>query len=107
MAYQADHYALESSFPKSKLLTFSKSTEPLSRNREPNMTQNEQVYAICCQPEAADYGVSGQDVETFRYYSSTNLLFRENRNLPLTRMQCVNDSRSTWAPFSGWKIKNV
>ena len=30
---------------------FSKSVERLSRNRNPNMTQSEHVYTICCRPE--------------------------------------------------------
>ena len=41
----------ESQFPK--LLTFSKSVEPLLRNCDPNMTKNEHAYAICCRPEVA------------------------------------------------------
>ena len=36
--------ALESQFPN--LYTFSKSIEPLSRNRDQNMTQDEHVHAI-------------------------------------------------------------
>ena len=32
------------------------------------MTQNEHVYAICCQQEVADDVISGEDVETFWKY---------------------------------------
>ena len=32
---------------------FSESVEPLSRNRNPNITQIELAYAICCRLEAA------------------------------------------------------
>ena len=43
--------ALESLFRK--LSTFSKSVEPSSRYRDPNMTKNEHVYAIFCRLEVA------------------------------------------------------
>ena len=57
---------LESQFPK--LLTFSESVEPLSRNRDPNMTKNEQVYATCCRLEVADDVISSENVKTTEGY---------------------------------------
>ena len=56
MDYSTGNEALERAFPKLK--TFSKSFEPLSRNRDPNTTQIEHVYAICCGPEVADTVIS-------------------------------------------------
>ena len=49
-----------------------KSIEP-SRNRDPNMTQIEHVYAICCRLEVDDDVISGKDVHAFRYYACVNL----------------------------------
>ena len=57
-------------FPK--LQTFSQSVEPLLRNRDPNMTQNEHVYAICCRPEEGDDVISGQNGKTIDDYVSVN-----------------------------------
>ena len=46
-------------------LSILKSIEPLSRNGEPNMTQNEHVYAICCRPDVDDNDViSYENVKT-------------------------------------------
>ena len=53
----------DSFFPK--LQTFSKSVEPLSRNREPNMTQHEHVYAICCRPEVGDDVIYARNLISF------------------------------------------
>ena len=48
--------------PFQKLSTFSKSVdEPLSQNRDPNMTQNEHVYAICCGLEVDNDVISGRN----------------------------------------------
>ena len=55
-----------------KLLTYSESVEPLSRNRDPNMTQNEHVYAICCRSEVAGDVVSSENVKTTECYSLLN-----------------------------------
>ena len=46
--YIRENEALESQFPK--LQTLSESVETLSRNRHPNLTQNEHVYTIFCRP---------------------------------------------------------
>ena len=46
-------------------LPFSKSVEPLLRNRDPNMNQNEQVYAICYRPEVAGDVTSSRNVKIF------------------------------------------
>ena len=50
------------------------SVEPLSRkNRDPNLTQNEYVYAICCQlEEAGDPVISGENVKTTETYAALN-----------------------------------
>ena len=54
--------ALESQFPKQH--TCLRFGEPLSRNRHPNMTQSEQVFAICYASEVADDAISGGHVKT-------------------------------------------
>ena len=60
--------------------------EALSRSRDPNMTQNEHVCAICCQPEVAGDGVSGENVKTIDRYALLDFeaaivrSFRENQN---------------------------
>ena len=41
------------------------------------MTQNEHVYAICCQPEVAGDVISGQNVETTEGYVVLNLVVSE------------------------------
>ena len=53
---------LELPFPK--LQTVVKSIEALSRNRDPNMTQNEHVHAICCRLEVDDDVTSGGNIES-------------------------------------------
>ena len=61
---------------------------PLSRNRDPNMTQNEHVYAICCRPEVAGDVISGGRVNTIEGYALLNFeaasisKLRENQNQP-------------------------
>ena len=42
------------------------SVEPLSRNRDANVTQNGHVYAICCQPEVAGDVTSGENAKTVK-----------------------------------------
>ena len=54
---------LESSFPK-----LSKSFGPLSKNRDPNMTQKEHVYVICGRQEADDDIISGRNVKILGCY---------------------------------------
>ena len=49
-----------------------KSVELLSRNCDPNMIQNEHVYAICCRPEVAGDIVSGANVKTVEGYAALN-----------------------------------
>ena len=48
--------------------TFLKSIEPLSRNRDPHMTQNEHVYAICCRQEVGDDVISSRNAKTVEGY---------------------------------------
>ena len=74
MSYKRGNEALESHFPK--LQTFSESVTPLSRNRDPNLTKNEHVDAICCRPEAAGDVISGKNVKLLRAmpYYILNLL---------------------------------
>ena len=59
-----------SRFPK--LQTFSESVKPLSRNRDPNLTQNEYVYEIWCRKEVAGDVISGWNIKTAEGYSVLN-----------------------------------
>ena len=58
-------------FPK--LQTFSELVESLLRNRDPNLTQNEHVYAICCRPEVADVVLSSENIKTIVGYAVLNI----------------------------------
>ena len=66
----------------------SESVEPLLRNRDPNMRQEEHVYAICCRPKVAYDVISGRNVKTIEGYVLLNAeaasfsSFRENQNQP-------------------------
>ena len=62
LAYSRGNEALESQF--CKLLTCSESFEPLTRNRDPNMSQDERVCAVCCLLEVAGDVISGENVKT-------------------------------------------
>ena len=42
------------------------------RIRDPNMTQNERVYAICCQTEVGDDVISSRTVKTMEGYVVVN-----------------------------------
>ena len=86
-AYTRGNEACESQFRK--LYTFSESVESSSINRDPNMTKNEHVYAICCQPEVAGDVISGGNVKTIKGYALLNFeaasfysSFRANQNQP-------------------------
>ena len=57
----------------SKLKTVVNSIEPLSRNRDANMIQNEHVYAICCRLEVDDYIIFGQNIKTAQSYVVVNV----------------------------------
>ena len=57
---------LNHSFQNCKL--FSESAEPLTRNCDPNLTQNEHVYAIFCRPEVAGDVISAGIVNSFEGY---------------------------------------
>ena len=57
-------------FPK--LQTFSESVEPLSRNRDPNLIQNENVNAICGRPEVVGDVISGEHIKTIEGYAVLN-----------------------------------
>ena len=70
IGYKRVNEALESQFPK--LQTFSESVEPLSINRDPNKTQSEYVYVICCRPEVAGYVISGGNVKSIEGYAVLN-----------------------------------
>ena len=63
--------ALELQF--GKLLTSSESVEPLSRNRDQNMTQNLHVCTICNQPEVVYAVISGKNVKTIEGYLVVNV----------------------------------
>ena len=70
--------------------TFSELVEPLSGNRDPNMTQNKHVYEICCQPEVAGDVISGENVKTtvglegalLNFEAASISSFSENKNKP-------------------------
>ena len=62
--------SLNHSFQNYKL--FSESVESLSRNCDPNLTQNEHIYTICCGPEVADDVISGGSVKTTEGYVVLN-----------------------------------
>ena len=56
-------------------------------NREPNLTQNEHVYAIFCWLEVAGDVISGDAVKTIEGYAvlhfeAASISFRENQNQP-------------------------
>ena len=46
-----------------------KLVEPLSRNRDPNITQNEHFYAICYWLEVDDDVISGWNIKTTQGYA--------------------------------------
>ena len=48
------------------------STEPLSRNRDPNQTKNEHVCAICCRLEVDDDVISSENIKTTQGYAVVN-----------------------------------
>ena len=54
---RAENEAVESPFPKTVHLF--EIDSPLSRNGDPNITQNRHVYAICCRPEVDGDVISG------------------------------------------------
>ena len=101
--------ALELRFPK--LDTFSESADRLSRNREPNFTQNERVYAIWCRPEVAGDVIATENVKAVEGFAMLNFQaasrssFGENQNQPFAH--CVDDGRPTSAQLSGARSKNV
>ena len=70
LGYCIVNEALESHFPK--LWTFSKPIEPLSRNRDLNVIQNEHVYAICCRRKVDNDVISGKNVKTFEGHAVVN-----------------------------------
>ena len=85
IAFAKGNEAVES---VSKTVNFSESVEPSSRNSDPNMTQNEHVYAIYCRSEVDGDVISGENVKTTEGYvllkfevASSNS-FRENKNQP-------------------------
>ena len=55
-----------------KLKALSESAELLSRNQDPNMTQNEHVYAIFCRAEEDCDVISGENVKTTAGYALLN-----------------------------------
>ena len=62
---------LETAFQK--LSTFSKSVQALSRNRNPNMSQNQHIYAINCgRPEVTVDAISSQTANTVPTYIVVN-----------------------------------
>ena len=87
IGYITGNETLESQCPR--LLNFrNRLNQPLSRNRDPNFTQNEYVYAICCQPEIADDVISSGNVKTVECCAVLNCeaagfsSFRENQIQP-------------------------
>ena len=57
------------------LAAISKLTEPLSRNCDSNMAQNEHIGAICRLPEVADDVIFGENVQTLENYVVVNFEF--------------------------------
>ena len=57
-------------------------------NRDPNVTQIEHVYAICCRPEVAGYVLFGGNVKAIEGYAVLNFeaasfcSFQYNPNQP-------------------------
>ena len=72
---QKEMNLLNHSFQNCQL--FSELVEPLSRNRQPNMTKNEHVYAICYRLEVAGDVISGENFRTVEGYA---LLYFEVAN---------------------------
>ena len=62
--------SLQHPFQNCKL--FLKLIEPLASSCDPNMTQNEHVYVICCWPEAENDVISSQYVKTIEGYVLVN-----------------------------------
>ena len=85
IAFAKGNEAVES---VSKTVNFSESVEPSSRNSDPNMTQNEHVYAIYCRSEVASDVIASGNVKTVESYFVVNFdaasisSFRENKNQP-------------------------
>ena len=75
------------------------------------MTKNEHICAIFCRLEAAGDVISGGNVKTIEGYFLLNFeaaginSFRANQNQPF--VECVDDGRPTWAPFSGPMSKHI
>ena len=61
MGFAIENEALESSLQNCTV-------EPLSRNRDPNTTQNQHFYAMCGRPERAGDIISSQVVNTAERY---------------------------------------
>ena len=68
-----------------------------SRNRDPNLTQNEHVHAICCRPEKiAGYVICGENVKTIQRYAVLNFeassfsSFRDIKNPFVTTAAAAN-----------------
>ena len=63
--------------------------EPLSRNRDPNLTQNEHVYAICCRVEVAGDVISCEMItdhnDLLNFEAGILISFRENQNQPFAQ----------------------
>ena len=58
---------------KRKIKRLNNPFQPLSRNRNPNMTQNEHVYAICYRLEVDGDAISGRNVKTVERYIAVNV----------------------------------
>ena len=52
--------------------TLSELVEPVSRNGDPNVTQNLHVCTICCRPEADYNVVSGRNIKIIEGYLVVN-----------------------------------
>ena len=75
--------ALESPFPY--LQTVSESGEPLSTHRDPKLTYNENLYAICSRAKVSGDVLSGENAKSSEDYATLNFeaasdsSFRENQ----------------------------
>ena len=65
--------------------------EPLCRNRDPNMTQNEHVCVIGRRPEVDDDVISGQNVTTIKGYIAVDFEVASKSSFPYLQTKSFRD----------------
>ena len=55
--------------------------EQLSRNRDSNLTQNGNIFAICCRPEEDGDVICGRNGKTVKGYCAVNFDVASSRNV--------------------------